>query len=253
MWQWEREHVRRMGSYLRLTGGLSEPPTVPQLHESGVGDDHINVTWNPGSYDEQRPQPVGNAHYIKFRPHGGDEWESVHPVDGNFTVMLPHLAPGTKYEVVAVSVIADEDDPSATLESESPAQVISTTGRAPHDARIWWLIIIILVIIVLLIILCIVCVLARHRGAKYPVSEKERLQGREPMLGKEERGFGEYSKPADDEKRSLTGQSKHESETDSMAEYGDTDPGRFTEDGSFIVVDGERMVGTVEPVVYQPM
>ncbi|PIO64942.1 fibronectin type III domain protein [Teladorsagia circumcincta] len=37
----------------------------------------------------------------------------------------------------------------------------------------------------------------------------------------------------DDEKRSLTG-SKAESETDSMAEYGDTDPGRFTEDGSFI-------------------
>lgn len=37
----------------------------------------------------------------------------------------------------------------------------------------------------------------------------------------------------DDEKGSLTG-SKPESETDSMAEYGDTDPGRFTEDGSFI-------------------
>lgn len=37
----------------------------------------------------------------------------------------------------------------------------------------------------------------------------------------------------DDEKKSLTG-SKAESETDSMAEYGDTDPGRFTEDGSFI-------------------
>lgn len=38
----------------------------------------------------------------------------------------------------------------------------------------------------------------------------------------------------DDEKRSLTGGSKAESETDSMAEYGDADPGRFTEDGSFI-------------------
>lgn len=39
----------------------------------------------------------------------------------------------------------------------------------------------------------------------------------------------------DDEKRSLTGHSRAgESETDSMAEFGEGDPGRFTEDGSFI-------------------
>lgn len=38
----------------------------------------------------------------------------------------------------------------------------------------------------------------------------------------------------DEEKKSLTGHSRGESETDSMAEYGDGDPGRFTEDGSFI-------------------
>lgn len=38
----------------------------------------------------------------------------------------------------------------------------------------------------------------------------------------------------DEEKKSLTGHSRGDSETDSMAEYGDGDPGRFTEDGSFI-------------------
>ena len=37
-----------------------------------------------------------------------------------------------------------------------------------------------------------------------------------------------------EEKRSLTGSNKPESETDSMAEYGEGDAGRFTEDGSFI-------------------
>lgn len=71
---------------------------------------------------------------------------------------------------------------------------------------------------------------------------------------KEERGFGEYARPlvsfathpirllimhpcfrdVDEEKRSLTAESKPESETDSMAEYGDGETGRFTEDGSFI-------------------
>lgn len=39
----------------------------------------------------------------------------------------------------------------------------------------------------------------------------------------------------DDEKKSLTGHSRAgESETDSMAEFGEGDAGRFTEDGSFI-------------------
>ena len=59
----------------------------------------------------------------------------------------------------------------------------------------WWLIILIIIIVLLILILCVVCAVARNRGAKYPVGEKEKEAGREPMLGVDEKGFGEYARP----------------------------------------------------------
>jgi hypothetical protein len=55
------------------------------------------------------------------------------------------------------------------------------------------LIIAILAIIIFLpIVLCICCILVQYHGAKYPVFEKERRQGRKPLIGNVERGFSEY-------------------------------------------------------------
>ncbi|KFD61036.1 hypothetical protein M514_12098 [Trichuris suis] len=206
-------------------------PSEPTLAETGAGSDHINVTWIPGQYDPDNPTPVGDKFYFKYRVKGStDNWETSHPDGGNFSVTLNNLYPGTVYEVKAVSVV---DSEHGGLETESPVYFLATGGRS-SGALAAWLIAVLVAILVLILLLLIIIFVVKCRGAKYPVSAKEKEQGREPML-KDNKGFGEYfpdSVPED--RRSLTGGSKGESESDSMAEYGDGETGRFTEDGSFI-------------------
>ncbi|VDP12796.1 unnamed protein product [Heligmosomoides polygyrus] len=203
-------------------------PSPPSFEENEIGDNFFNVTFTPSAFDDEERLPVGNTFFVEYREVDTEEWKQVPQADEDLTVHVGDLTPGTRYEV---RVAALQKDPDGTeRETYSPSSYITTTGRSPKSARLWWLLLILLILLLLLCILCMICVALRHRGQNYPVSQKEREQGREPILAKQH--FGEY-KNDDDEKRSLTG-SKAESETDSMAEYGDTDPGRFTEDGSFI-------------------
>lgn len=89
-----------------------------------------------------------------------------------------------------------------------------------------------LAIAILLLVLIIVCVIKRNRGGKYAVHERELAAGRGDYP--DEGGFHEYSQPLDTKsaggRASLASSShqdgKHpESDTDSMAEYGDGDTG----------------------------
>jgi neuronal cell adhesion protein len=211
---------------------IAVEPSRPVLQEQAISEDHFNVSFVPGDFNADEQRPVGNTFYVKYREDGDTEWQ-VKPASGDsLELNVDGLTPGTKYEVAAVSV--QEDAEGNQRETESRVHYISTAGVSPRSARLYWIIVILLIILLLLVILCVICLLTRHRGQKYPVSEKERLQSREPILPKD-RAFDDYCKTEDEEKKSLTGHSRAgESETDSMAEYGDGDPGRFTEDGSFI-------------------
>ncbi|GMT24778.1 hypothetical protein PFISCL1PPCAC_16075, partial [Pristionchus fissidentatus] len=218
-------------------------PEAPSLQIGQISDTAFNVSFVPGDFDKEARKPVGNYLAVQYKEAGEGDWKESAGKEETLTVAVEELSPGTKYEVRTVAV---ERTPSGEeTRSYSPIQSVTTTGRSPRNARMWLVLVILLILLLLLIICCIICVACRHRGQNYPVSEREREQGREPILGKQH--FGEY-KNEDDEKRSLTG-SKADSETDSMAEYGDTDPGRFTEDGSFIgqYVPNKTLIAQGEP------
>lgn len=90
-----------------------------------------------------------------------------------------------------------------------------------------------LAIAFLLMVLIIVCVIKRNRGGKYAVHERELAAGRGDY---DEGGFHEYSQPLDTKSaggRASQASSSHqdqkhpESDTDSMAEYGEGDTGEY--------------------------
>uniref|UniRef100_A0A915E0U5 Fibronectin type-III domain-containing protein n=1 Tax=Ditylenchus dipsaci TaxID=166011 RepID=A0A915E0U5_9BILA len=131
---------------------LNVDPATPELHQEGIGDDHFNVS---------------------YKESDDTDWMEKEPVGESLEVEVDGLVPGTKYDVMAVSVQKDEQ--GRVRKTESRVHEITTTGVSPKE----------------------------------PNSEKERLHGREPILPKD-RAFDEYGKIDDDEKKSLTGHSRPE-------------------------------------------
>lgn len=86
-----------------------------------------------------------------------------------------------------------------------------------------------LAIAFLLLLLILVCIVKRNRGGKYAVHEREAAHGRHDYP--DEPGFIEYSQPLDSKSHGRGSMSSDpkvapESDTDSMAEYGDGDTGK---------------------------
>ncbi|CAK5030514.1 unnamed protein product [Meloidogyne enterolobii] len=215
---------------------LNIEPSKPSLYKEGIGDDHFNISFVPGHYDSRVGAPVGNSFYVKYREtDSGDEWLTKEPPPDGLTlqVTVDRLTPGTKYDVMTVSLQRDEAG-NIVGQTESRIHHITTTGVSPRRATLYWLLIILLILLLLLLFICIACCLLHQRGRKYFVEEKERLHGREPMLPKDKQ-FEEFGKtPEDIEKRSLSGHMwGGESESDSLVADVDDNQG-YNEDGSFV-------------------
>ncbi|XP_035675629.1 neuronal cell adhesion molecule-like isoform X2 [Branchiostoma floridae] len=238
----------------------SKAPLKPETVEIlDTGEDFINVSWVPAKVG---PRP--SQFYVEYRErdlHADDvvvngtnseqmwlQTESVDPDPYSETLQktIDGLNPGTRYQL---RVVASNNFGKGWTDIKET----TTDGDSPPAARMTpvgqqgWFIGLMCAIAFLILILLIICFIKKSRGGKYSVSEKEDALKGDPETQpiKDDAGFGEYrprespdevmAKPPTGSIPSLTGSEKEPgSETDSMAEYGDADPGMFNEDGSFI-------------------
>ncbi|XP_057339173.1 neuroglian isoform X3 [Microplitis mediator] len=241
-----RVHIRattRAGEgvdfYIDAETRNSQKPDVPQFQWQVIPKENgyvtIKLTWlrNLNGYP-------GSHFFAKYKLRG----ETI-PLETEQEFLSDDLEIRglLSSEVYVVSIVAVDGD----YLTESEPQEIETSSEGPiiqpkeNVATAGWFIGMMLAIVFLLMVLIIVCIIKRNRGGKYAVHERELAAGRGDYP--EEGGFHEYSQPLDTKsaggRTSLASSShqdgKHpESDTDSMAEYGEGDTGRFTEDGSFI-------------------
>lgn len=234
----------------KTRSGLSMIPDVPDFKLTTLpasnGLANIRVTWLP--HIEGR---TGSHFFVKYRVKGEPLFISTDPEMNDDSIILRGLEPGVVYEVRAVAV-----DGELTAESES--REVDTSGiEGPiiqpkeNVATAGWFIGMMLAIAFLLLVLIIVCVIKRNRGGKYDVHDRELANGRRDYP--DEGGFHEYSQPLDNKSRhSMSSGVKPgpESDTDSMAEYGDGETAGMNEDGSFIGQYGKKRrppAGTSQP------
>lgn len=105
---------------------------------------------------------------------------------------------------------------------------------------IYLLIGIVVFLFLIIIIVCLCCWCKKNKEVDYPVDEKERAAGRDPEKELLDNGFHDYQRqdnaPFKGSRASLTSTIKlnESDDDDDLAEYGEPDAGKFTEDGSFI-------------------
>ncbi|XP_069981771.1 neuroglian isoform X2 [Penaeus vannamei] len=232
-------YIERM---TRSTG--ASPPGKPtfiwQHISTKTGTPAIKITWIPNT--ESNP---GSHFFVKYKLYGESMFQETKPeLYQDFTI-LKGLEPERAYKMSVVAVDGEFTTESDIEEIDThETGITSEVTRRPSDsiATRGWFIGMMLAIAFLLLVLIIVCIVKRNRGGKYAVHEREAAHGRTDF--NEEQGFPEYAQPLDGAKRDSLGsdvKNPIESDTDSMAEYGDGETGTgMAEDGSFIGQYGRK-------------
>uniref|UniRef100_A0A2P2I497 Neuroglian-like n=1 Tax=Hirondellea gigas TaxID=1518452 RepID=A0A2P2I497_9CRUS len=230
----------------RVTG--ESPPGRPSMlweHVStSTGAPAIKVTWIPNT--DTNP---GSHFFVQYRLYGESLFQKTKPEKYRDFIVLEGLQSSRTYEVRLVAVDGTYETPSQIEEIETYVTGVSQgVVRRPADniTTRGWFIGMMLAIALLLLILVIVCIIKRNRGGKYAVHEREAQHGRDDFP--EETGFPEYSQPLEGGKRDSLGSDVKppvESDTESMAEYGDGEVAAgMNEDGSFIGKYGRQKTET---------
>jgi hypothetical protein len=203
----------------------------------------VKVIWLPEFEGEGRP---GSHFYVQYKMDGEPTFTSSPPIVYENFHIVRGLEAGKTYVFRVVSVDGKKELPSDeqeiyTYNIDGPLVQAKEAGGTTG-----WFIGLILAIAFLVLIIILVCIVKRNRGGKYAVYEREIAHGR---LDYDEGGFREYSQPSGRTSMVSDFKPPHESDTDSMAEYGDE--GKFTEDGSFIGQYGAKK--KADPNLPSPM
>ncbi|XP_041975037.1 neuroglian-like isoform X1 [Aricia agestis] len=217
-----------------------EARTIPAKE----GTAHILVRW--------RPSPDGHAgtHFVAwYKLRGHPDWLKTNEVTEDDYVIITGLEPGEEYEVKITAHDGEYFSTSETLLVDTTIDGPYVRARDERTATAGWFIGVMVALAFLLLVLVLVCVARRNRGGKYDVHDRELAHGRRDYP---DAAFHEYTHPLDSKSRhSMSSGTKPgpESDTDSMAEYGEGETGRFTEDGSFIgqYVPGARVLPPPAP------
>lgn len=215
------------------------PPISPEINIVLIGEDFVNVSWSVGP---KQDAPAGSYYYVQYREMGKMEFERTEEERINMWMNVSGLEPNKRYELKVVAGNKHSEYPSELKQITTKGEPSPSVKTETSIAQAPWFIIMMILIAVLILIFIIVCFIKRSRGEKYNVQEREKLRGNDAE-NPEKDLFNEYPKSAetdplaagspdsfDNEEHKLPGGS----ETDSMAEYGDVDPSKFNEDGSFI-------------------
>lgn len=190
----------------------------------------VQVTWLPAVTGHP-----GSHFFVQYRRKGDELWENTMMEKNEDTILVKGLETGAIYEMRVVAVDGKHQKPSRIEEVETGGLAIRAPGSPDNVAGAAWFVGMMCALALLLLLLLLVCLVKRNRGGKYSVHDKEVAQGRDLDVP-DDGGFPEYTKaaPRAPASRSSLQSSGKESDTDSMAEYGEGEAAQFGEDGSFI-------------------